>query len=332
MYRHDSGKAEGITRLSAMLAASLLLAAPLSADDNGMGWNQWSASALGKYVVTDDDRNDISYGAGFRFGLLHPLDHHWELELAGFGNILGRDERDGRDWQYGLGADFLYNLRPEGITPYGIAGAGGVFNDFSSGNEFGPYANIGVGLRLPVAWNRISVRAEARYYIDYADDAASNSRHDDARFFLGIQFPLFDPPVAPEPLVRTEVVERERVVERIPSLQRLDGVKFEFDSTRLDPNARIVLRRVAEDLAVHDHVTVNIEGHTDNQGGVDYNYVLSEGRANAVRDFLVEQGVEGDRITTEGFGLDKPIADNETVEGREINRRIEMRRTDQAQE
>jgi len=325
MKRSGGSVVSAAKALSAAVAATVLFCANAVADE---GWNQWSVSALGKYVVTDDDRDDIDYGAGFRFGLIHPLENRWEIEFAGFGNILGRDERSGRDWQYGVGADGLYFLRDQGINPYFIAGAGAVFNDYASGNKLGPYANVGVGLKLPLGWNRLSLRAEARYYADYADDAAGNARHDDARFFVGIELPLFSPPATPDPIVRTEVVERERVVEKIPDLQRLDGVKFEFDSARLDPNARIVLRRVAADLAQHPEVTVSIDGHTDDQGSADYNYRLSEERAEAVKDFLVEQGIDGSRITTRGFGFDKPITSNATSEGREINRRIEMRRTD----
>ncbi|MDX1589725.1 MAG: OmpA family protein [Oleiphilaceae bacterium] len=310
--------------------------ASASADDRVVDpdsdWNQWSISAMVQYVEPDDDRNDNTDGAGFRFGAVHPLDDRWDLELAAFGNQLGRDQREGRDWQYMLGADVLYFLRDGSVTPYGIAGAGAVFNDFSTDSNVGPYGNLGLGLKFPLGWNRISVRAEARYYVDNADDALNNAPHQDARFFLGIEVPLSEPPMAPAPIVRTEVRtevrETERVVERIPELQRLDGVKFEFDSDRLEPNARIVLRRVAEDLKVHDHVTVRIEGHTDSIGSAEYNDKLSRERAEAVKQFLVEQGIDEDRITTIGFGLERPIETNETEAGRELNRRIEMRRTD----
>lgn len=316
--------------LTTLLLAGLGVSAGAQENDSpaDQEWNQWSVSAMAQYVEPDDDRNDNTSGAGFRFGGVHPLDDNWDLELAAFGNQLGRDVREGRDWQYALGADVLYFLRDSGIRPYGIAGAGAVFNDFSTGSNTGPYANLGVGLKFPLGWNRISVRAEARAYVDNADDALENAPHQDARFFLGIEVPLSEPPSAPAPIVRTEVVETERVVERIPDLQRLDGVKFEFDSDRLEPNARIVLRRVAEDLEVHDHVTVRIEGHTDSIGTAEYNDRLSQERAEAVKKFLVEQGIDEDRITTIGFGLHRPLETNRTEEGRELNRRIEMRRTD----
>jgi hypothetical protein len=67
-----------------------------------------------------------------------------------------------------------------------------------------------------------------------------------------------------------------------------------------------------------------IEGHTDNKGGDDYNQKLSESRANAVKKYLVDKGVKAERIIAKGFGLSKPIATNDTAEGREKNRRVEF--------
>jgi OOP family OmpA-OmpF porin len=69
---------------------------------------------------------------------------------------------------------------------------------------------------------------------------------------------------------------------------------------------------------------VSIEGHTDSIGTDAYNQKLSERRARTVRDHMVGQGIAADRITTRGFGESKPIASNETAEGRAQNRRVEI--------
>ena len=67
-----------------------------------------------------------------------------------------------------------------------------------------------------------------------------------------------------------------------------------------------------------------VEGHTDNSGRDQKNMTLSQDRANAVRDYLIAAGINPDRITTVGYGSAKPVASNETDEGRRLNRRIEI--------
>ena len=70
--------------------------------------------------------------------------------------------------------------------------------------------------------------------------------------------------------------------------------------------------------------SLEIQGHTDNKGGTVENQKLSEDRANAVKKYLVDKGVKAERIIAKGFGLTKPIATNDTAEGREKNRRVEF--------
>jgi outer membrane protein OmpA-like peptidoglycan-associated protein len=75
---------------------------------------------------------------------------------------------------------------------------------------------------------------------------------------------------------------------------------------------------------------VRIEGHTDDKGNDKKNLKLSQGRADAVRDYLVNAGIAGDRLQSQGFGETRPIADNKTKEGREANRRVEFVIVDQS--
>ncbi|MCH9784524.1 MAG: OmpA family protein, partial [Gammaproteobacteria bacterium] len=106
----------------------------------------------------------------------------------------------------------------------------------------------------------------------------------------------------------------------------LHGVNFEFDSARLTPNAKTVLRGVAERLLAHSDNEVEIAGHTDSKGSDEYNQALSERRAESVRDFLIDLGVDPGRLQARGYGDTRPVDSNATDEGRERNRRIEMRR------
>jgi OmpA-OmpF porin, OOP family len=105
----------------------------------------------------------------------------------------------------------------------------------------------------------------------------------------------------------------------------LRGVNFEFDQDRLTVNARTLLDDVVAALAAAPEIAVEIAGHTDSLGSDAYNQRLSERRAKAVRDYLISQGVEAGRLSEKGYGEAEPVADNATEEGRELNRRVELR-------
>lgn len=107
----------------------------------------------------------------------------------------------------------------------------------------------------------------------------------------------------------------------------LHGVNFEFDKSRLTANAKTLLDMVADALLARQDISVEIAGHTDSKGADAYNQQLSESRTDAVKLYLIERGIGGSRMTTVGFGETKPIADNATDEGRELNRRVELRVT-----
>ncbi len=105
----------------------------------------------------------------------------------------------------------------------------------------------------------------------------------------------------------------------------LKSVHFAFDSAELTREARVLLDRVVEGLRNQQSLRMAIAGHTDSLGTEAYNQALSLRRADSVRRFLVEQGIASDRLLSEGFGELRPIADNETEEGRASNRRVEFR-------
>ena len=107
----------------------------------------------------------------------------------------------------------------------------------------------------------------------------------------------------------------------------LEGVNFVTGSAELTPQSIGVLARVAESLRAHPDVEIEVRGHTDATGGSELNREISRKRALAVRDSLVEMGIAQDRVIAVGLGEDYPIADNGTAEGRRLNRRVEIHRT-----
>lgn len=105
----------------------------------------------------------------------------------------------------------------------------------------------------------------------------------------------------------------------------LHGVNFEFDKARLTPDSKALLDGVGSELQKHAGITVELSGHTDSLGAELYNQRLSESRAAAVRDYLLGRGIDAARMTAVGYGESTPIDSNESEEGRERNRRVELK-------
>jgi OOP family OmpA-OmpF porin len=99
-------------------------------------------------------------------------------------------------------------------------------------------------------------------------------------------------------------------------------VEFANNSAALETGSNPDIDAAVAFLSTHTNVSASIEGHTDSNGEASYNQMLSEKRAKAAADRLIEQGVDASRVTSVGYGETKPIADNNTREGRQANRRI----------
>jgi OmpA-OmpF porin, OOP family len=90
-----------------------------------------------------------------------------------------------------------------------------------------------------------------------------------------------------------------------------------------------LLDEVAAVLTENMAIKIRIEGHTDNKGKAKYNKKLSQRRAESVRKYLIKRGISADRMTSAGFGMERPIEDNSTEAGRAANRRVEIHITSQ---
>ena len=105
----------------------------------------------------------------------------------------------------------------------------------------------------------------------------------------------------------------------------LDNCTFESGKATLKPEAYTVLDELVEYLNRKDDEKIEIGGHTDNVGKPEANMTLSTNRANTVRAYLLTKGISSDRVTSKGYGLTMPIADNDDEEGRQMNRRTEVK-------
>jgi outer membrane protein OmpA-like peptidoglycan-associated protein len=125
-------------------------------------------------------------------------------------------------------------------------------------------------------------------------------------------------------LRQIEGVEVERTADDRLNVSLKNEVLFDVDSSTLRGVARTTLSDVAQVFARYPDQTISIEGHADSTGAASYNQRLSERRAESVRSYLVNAGVPSANLRALGFGETRPRASNDTAEGRQLNRRVEI--------
>jgi len=343
----------------ALAAAGLMSAsATLSADD----WifQPWHVTAQAGSYYTDSDRNtrdnDVWWSVGFGrfFGEHLSLDLEYD-EFTGtyrdFDVMYPGATYD--DWKLSnIGLMGRYHFFDGNFRPY-LAGGVGALSHRKIGDEgtgLSMSAGAGVAMRFAEHWT-----GRVQYLLRRDFDGAKNpykESFNDSILSVGLSYdfggkapppaPRSEPPPPPPPppnpdldgdgvlnehdkcpdtrpgaVVDLDGCEVEAVIE-------LQGVHFDFDKSTLRPEAKVILDEAAALLNKHERVVVEVAGHTDSTGSDAYNQGLSERRANAVRDYLVEKGVRASRLTAKGYGESMPVASNDTKEGRAENRRVEL--------
>ncbi|HEU5075147.1 MAG TPA: OmpA family protein, partial [Polyangiaceae bacterium] len=133
-----------------------------------------------------------------------------------------------------------------------------------------------------------------------------------------------------EPGPRSDVAEKNGCpgltkFEEDGSITLLEPIQFEYNSAIIKPVSLPILDEVVILMKARPEISIGVYGHSDNKGGRDYNVRLSRARAAACMAYLVKQGIDQKRLQSEGYGPDKPVADNATDEGRAKNRRVEFK-------
>jgi len=152
------------------------------------------------------------------------------------------------------------------------------------------------------------------------------------RELLGVPCPVPPAPApvaaAPEPTPAPVVAAPEPAPAALapvaPQKLVMEGVNFDFDKAVIRQEDIPKLDRDVATLKEWGDVKVEVAGHTCNIGTDEYNMGLSQRRADAVRNYLISQGIPADRLTAKGYGESQPTADNSTREGRVQNRRVEL--------
>jgi outer membrane protein OmpA-like peptidoglycan-associated protein len=139
-----------------------------------------------------------------------------------------------------------------------------------------------------------------------------------------------DPPGPPAPPPEPAPPAPKRVEVTADKIVIKEKIQFDVDKTTIKPESNSLLDEITQVIKDNPRIKkISIEGHTDGDGSDKYNLKLSDGRAKSVMEYLTSHGVEAGRLTAKGFGESKPIASNDTPEGKEQNRRVEFLITEQ---
>jgi len=311
------------------------------------------------YTLTDKSRGN---GTGNGVGGILAAGNRFEgepvsFELEGYYTSLG-----GTGDQHFEGGNLSLLFQPSLIwnslpNLYGLIGAGA-----HGPGRTALLLDGGLGYYYPIQLfhRHLLLRAETRFRLDREHPPAASTvdptSYDDILFNLGVQIPLGPEPVAEviRPQESVEVVPVEEPPAPTPITAAppaapppcpssaasetlnlggcgtgdvivLDGVNFDYNKDSLMPGASRILDGVVRELQTQPRIHVEIGGHTDGRGGDAYNLALSERRAERVRQYLVQQGVDASRLSAHGYGKTQPIASNATDEGRARNRRVELK-------
>ena len=241
----------------------------------------------------------------------------------------------------------VYEFAESGITPFAKAGVG--YETMSrqvTNNSDGAFVTTGAGVKIPFT-EALALKLEALYMLKYNDNSAGGNWGDSNLAVLaGLNYSFGEKaqPVAPEPVaLAPEPVDGDddkdgvlNSMDKCPTSPSGSAVNpegcpiiinlhltFEHNSYEVDDASTANIEAFAEFLNNFPAYSANIIGHTNNLGSEDYNLQLSQSRANAVKDLLVEKGVSADKLRASGEGEASPVASNDTKEGRAQNRRIE---------
>jgi len=332
-------------KLDRLLTLSLLLAVlatPVLAQDDPYD-NRWYAGAAGGLVWPDSDRlTDERPDMHFGIHLGRFVSPALSLDLRLDRYKLDYDEgfgASGNVTQQSYGLVGRYHFTEGRTRPYFLAGLGIQDHDnfFDEGRDI--YASAGLGF-LHTFSDRVSMRLEAEYRRDNDRSTIDQERgFSDTLVTLGFNFPFGERPRAAAPAPAPQPVRRpapepaprpapEPTPEPEPEVifEFSSEVTFGLNSATLQPAAVAELDDAIELLTMHPELTlIQVAGYTCDLGESDYNQKLSQRRAQAVHDYLVENGLEDDRLSVRGFGEARPKVPNTSDANRRENRRVELR-------
>ena len=327
--------------LSAMVVSSLALSATAMAQDASYD-DRWYITAGAGANIQDSSR-DTENAATYTLGVGKFVNPRWSVDAELNYQNPKTNRNEDLNWsQYGISLDARRHFRQEGRTwnPYALMGVGyqRAEEEYEAIDTSGPrerkdgYASAKLGFGVQGDFDRVSVRGELYARGDFDRDSVSSS---DNRFVDGVaQLSLVMPlgtrvaqvtPPAEAPVVDVAPAPQPVYEQPAPATLDLQSAYFAFDKSDLTEDGRRALNEAATALKQNSAIRARVSGHTDSIGSERYNQGLSERRAQAAYDYLLQQGVNPAQLEGPvGHGESQPAADNSTAEGRAKNRRADV--------
>ncbi|RJG10977.1 OmpA family protein [Pseudomonas cavernicola] len=302
---------------------------------------------FGKRYFTDSTRNmDDGNLLGGSIGYFLTEDLELALSYGEYHDLNGDApvNKDIKGSAAGLDAIYHFGEPGPGLRPYLSAGAAhqSISNTFTSGRDHTTQGLLGAGLKYYFTEN---------FYARGGVDGIYNFDRGDSEWMAGVGVGVNfggSQKAEPAPAPVAEVCadsDNDGVCDNVdkcpdtPANVTVDAdgcpavaevvrveldVKFDFDKSKVKEESYGDIKNLADFMNQYPATSTTVEGHSDSVGPDAYNQKLSERRANAVREVLVNQyGVGGERVNAVGYGESKPVADNATADGRAVNRRVE---------
>ena len=329
-----------VCRCIAIVFVGLLCSSAIFAQDYDDRWYLGVQTGLvfpDSDRLTDDD-TDLHYGGSFGrfFSPSLSLDLRLDRYVLDFTDVTPGPSNRFKLASYGVIGRYHFG---EGDTrPYVMFGSG--IQEHKSAYDDGRdiFGSLGLGIHHNYD-DRVSLRLEAEYRHDNDRDTFDRDNgFDDWFVTAALNFPLGPRPQPPAPPPEPERAPAPRPAPApapapVPEPEPEPEVMFEFnamvafglDSADLLPSAVAELNEAVALLKLHQEITrIEVAGHTCDLGPARYNDSLSERRAQAVRDYLVDNGIDSDRLSVRGYGEDRPKVPNSSDRNRQQNRRVEL--------
>lgn len=329
-----------LPRVQTLLAGALALATAGTAAPALAEWNidAYAGATWENDEATESGELTVGGRVGYFFPFASRLDPGLFIDSSG---VIDDDKNSTpRDFTF-VPTTALAMLRYRlvdaedfGFHPYVGVGPSVVWSKLEVGSDDETEVDVGLdaraGLRF-VLFDRFALFGEYRmnYFETEFDIGQEPEVHVDHVFHaalggIGYRFLPAPPPPPPAPAAAPEPVAEAELPAPTKKRIVLRGVTFDFDKAELSSEAEGILDAAVSALKESPDADVVVAGHSDAVGSDAYNLQLSGRRATSVRNYLVESGIDASRLEVQAFGESKPVADNDTAEGRAQNRRVEL--------